>query len=304
MSGVISRRWGRALALTLILPAMLVARSAPAQENGQEKAQGGQEEKAQETPPQETKPFAPGPYEPVKRDSLGTRLINVPTPYTVGAKTLEVIFTHRFHQAINQGGSFSNLWGMDSGADTGLGAAWGFTRNSEVSLYRSSFQENFELAGKFMVLEQAARVPLSLAVRAGVDRLEREGVEDPTRPFVQVLLSRRLRPGMNFLLSPSYVRDTPRLRDAFNVPVGFTFGLPGGGLVELEYIPENHDLEEESRQAWHAAFSKAVGGHIFELVFGNSRATTVDQYVGGDSAAGFETGDIRLGFNIIRYFSY
>jgi hypothetical protein len=270
-----------ALAVLMVLPAMLAA---------QEKAQ-------------ETKPFAPGPYEPVKRDSLGTRLINVPTPYTVGAKTLEVIFTHRFHQAINQGGSFSNLWGMDSGADTGLGAAWGFSRNFDVSLYRSSFQENFELAGKFMLLEQAARVPLSLAVRAGADRLERDGVEDPTRPFVQVLLSRRLRPGMNLLLSPSYVRDTPRLKDAFNVPVGFTFGLPGGGLVELEYIPENRDLDE-SRQAWHAAFSKAVGGHIFELVFGNSRATTVDQYVGGDSAAGFETGDVRLGFNIIRYFPY
>jgi hypothetical protein len=146
-------------------------------------------------------------------------------------------------------------------------------------------------------------VPLTIAVRAGADLIERDGVEDSTRPFVQLLLARRLRPGVNLLLSPSWVRDTPRLRDAFNVPVGLTVGLPRGYLVELEYIPENRDLEE-SRQAWHVAFSKAVGGHIFEVVLGNSRASTVDQLLGGDSAAGFEIGDVRLGFNIVRDFGF
>jgi hypothetical protein len=243
--------------------------------------------------------------EPERRDPLGTRLVNVATPFPVQAKTLEVVFLHRFHLPV-QDGSSSDLWGLDSGADVGIGLAFGITPRLDASLLRFSFQEDFELASKFLVLEQAPRRPLSVAVRAGVDRLEREGIEDPTRPFAQLLLSRsfgRGGRGFNLLVSPSWVRDTPRLRNAFNVPVGLTFALRGGSLVELEVIPENRDLDE-SVTAWHLAWSRDVGGHIFEIVLGNSRAVTVDQYLGGDSAAGFKAGDVRLGFNLIRDFDF
>jgi uncharacterized beta barrel domain-containing protein DUF5777 len=242
------------------------------------------------------------PYEPLRRDPLGTRLIDVATPYTIGARTIEVLFTHRFQQTVQQGDS-STLWGLDGGADVGLEIGLGLTPHLDLSLLRSSFQENFELAGKFLVLEQAPRVPLSLALRAGVDRLEREGVEDPTRPFAQLLLSRHLARGVHLLAAPSWVRDTPRLRDAFNVPLGLGLALPGGSWLEVEVVPKNRDLDE-SVAAWHAALSKTVGGHVFELVVGNSRATTVDQFLGGDSAAGFERGDVRLGFNLVRDFQY
>jgi hypothetical protein len=251
-------------------------------------------------------PLAAQEEEPERRDPLGTRLVNVATPFPVQAKTLEVVFLHRFHLPV-QDGSSSDLWGLDSGADVGIGLAFGITPRLDASLLRFSFQEDFELASKLLLMEQkseqAPRRPLSVALRAGVDRLEREGIEDPTRPFAQLLLSRRLGKGFNLLVSPSWVRDTPRLRNAFNVPVGLTFALRGGSLVELEVIPENRDLEE-SVTAWHLAWSRDVGGHIFEIVLGNSRAVTVDQYLGGDSAAGFKAGDVRLGFNLIRDFDF
>jgi uncharacterized beta barrel domain-containing protein DUF5777 len=256
---------------------------------------------------QETAPYVPapaGPYEPVRRDPLGTRLINGSTPYTVAARRLEVLFIHRFQQPVNDG-TGHDLWGLDSGADTGIGLAFGVTRHFDLSLYRSSFQENYEVAGKFLFLEQAARVPLTFSLRAGADLLRRPGVPDSDRPFVQLLFARRLAPGVNLLVSPSWVADTPRLENAFNVPLGLTFPLPGRRwLVELEYVPANRDLEDESRDAWHLAFSRAIGGHIFEIVLGNSRATTVDQILGGDSAAGFEEDDVRLGFNIVRDFRF
>lgn len=242
------------------------------------------------------------PYEPLRRDPLGTRFIDVATPYTLGARTLEVLFTHRFQQTVQQGDS-STLWGLDGGADVGLGVGVGVSRSFDLELLRSSFQESFELAGKFLVLEQARRVPLSLALRAGVDRLERQGVEDPTRPFAQLLLSRHLARGVHLLAAPSWARDTPRLANAFNVPLGLGLALPGGSWLEIEVVPENRDLAT-SVAAWHAALSKEVGGHIFELVVGNSRATTVDQFLGGDSAAGFERNDVRLGFNLVRDFHY
>jgi len=243
---------------------------------------------------------AAGPYTPVRRDAIGTRLIDLPTPFTAGDHVLELLFTHRFQESVNAG-SAHDLWGLDSGADVGIGLAFGLTRHLDVSLLRSSFQENYELAAKFQLLEQARRVPLSLAVRAGADLLERAGVADPHRPFVQVLLSRRLLPGVNLLVAPSWVRDTPQLRNAFNVPLGLTFPLPRGSLLDLEVVPRTRDLKT-SVTAWHAALSKAVGDHLFSVVLGNSRATTVDQYLGGDSAAGFRGRDVRLGFNLVRNF--
>src|SRR6185436_3896982 len=119
------------------------------------------------------------------------------------------------------------------------------------------------------------------------------------RPFAQIVLARSFAPGVSLVLSPSWVRDTPRLRDAFNVPLGITFPVKQS-LVEIEWIPANQDLDE-SEDAWHVALSRDIGDHIFEVLVGNSRATTVDQYLGGDFAGGFEAGDVRLGFNLFRY---
>jgi len=149
-------------------------------------------------------------------------------------------------------------------------------------------------------------MPLSAAVRAGADLLGRTGVADPHRPFVQLLLGRSLAPGWNIFLSPSWVHDTPLLRNAWNVPVGLTVPLPGKWLLDGEVIAPNHalrDMAGASRLAWHAAFAKQVGWHVFQIVLGNSRATTVDQILGGDFAGGFTTHDLRLGFNLVRYFS-
>jgi hypothetical protein len=257
---------------------------------------------AQETAQETAFGAASDDDQPVRRDPLGTRLINAPTPYTVQARSLEVLFTHRFHLAV-QDGDGHNLWGLDSGSDVGIGLAWGLTPRLDVALLRSSFQEDYELAGKALVFEQAPRVPLSVAVRAGVDRLGRVGAADPTRPFVQLVLSRRLAPGFNLLLVPSWVRDTEKLHNAFNMPMGLTAALPHGALLEVEVIPKNRDLDS-SVTAWHAAFTKPLGGHIFQIVVGNSRAVTVDQYLGGDFAGGFKTGDVRLGFNLIRDFGF
>jgi len=242
------------------------------------------------------------PYDPIRRDALGTRLVNGSTPYPVGARKIEVLFTHRFQESVQNGDSH-DLWGLDSGSDVGIGIGVGLTRKLDLSLYRASFQEDFEIASKLLIFEQAPRVPVTVAIRAGADLLRRPGVQDPGRPFFQLLLARQIVPGVNLLLSPSWIRDTPQLRNAFNVPVGLSFPLPRDYLVEVEAVPRSHSLDA-SRTAWHAALSKQVGGHIFEIVLGNSRATTVDQMLGGDSAAGFQTRDVRLGFNLVRYFGF
>ncbi len=240
-------------------------------------------------------------YTPVAPSSiLGTRLINAPTPVTVGAGRWELSFAHRFRGTINHGGDSHDLWGLDGGADVTLGAAYGLTRWLDVSLHRASLQEDFELALKAALWQESNGRPLSVAARVGVDRLQRRGAVDPTRPFVQLALSRSLGSRVTVLVSPSWVSDTPRLRNAFNVPLGVSIRVAPDARFEAEFVPENGDLDD-SVAAWHAGFSKTVGGHLFKVFLGNSRATTVDQMIGGDSDAGFRSSDLRLGFNLIRY---
>jgi hypothetical protein len=240
------------------------------------------------------------------RDPVGTRLIDIATPFTSGTRWLELLVTHRFIQPFNQGGTGHNLWGLDSGADVGIGFTYGVLQHLDVSVYRSEFQEDYELAAKYQFLQQGPGMPLSLAVRAGADMLGRVDIEDPHRPFAQLLLGRRLAPGWNIFVSPSWVQYTPLLRNAWNTPVGITAPLPGHWLLEAEGIAANRALRDTpgaSAFAWHVAFTKPIGWHVFQILVGNSRATTVDQILGGDFAGGFTTHDLRLGFNLIRYFN-
>lgn len=242
------------------------------------------------------------PYEPILRDPIGTRNINAPMPWTVGRGAWESIFAHRFNLPINDG-DYHNLWGLDSGAEIGLGVTYGFSRYTQFEIFRSTFQETWEPSLKFLILEQAPAVPFSFAVRIGADLPNNDGVEDDFRPFIQVPISRQLRPGMNLLLVPTYIRYTSTLKDAFNVAVGLTFRLQAHLHLELEWIPRNADAVD-AVDAWHVALSRDLGGgnHIFEIILGNSQATTVDQYAGSDFALGFESDDVRLGFNIVRIF--
>jgi hypothetical protein len=250
--------------------------------------------------------YLAGAAEAVTSDPVGSRLIDVATPFAIGRRRLEFLVTHRFRQPVNQGGTGHNLYGLDGGADVGFGFAYGLLRRLDVSVYRSQFQEDYELAGKLQLLDQSRRAPLTAAVRAGADLLGQKGVQDPHRPFAQLLLSRRLAAGWNVFVSPSWVHGTPLLRHAWNVPVGLTAPLPGRWLLDGELIAANRALRRQpgaSRFAWHAAVAKQLGWHLFQVVIGNSRATTVDQIVGGDFAGGFTTHDVRLGFNLIRYFT-
>lgn len=239
------------------------------------------------------------PYLSQRPEKTGTRLVEVATPFTQGRGNFETMFGFRISQTV-QDGDAHNLWGIDSGADVLFGLAYGARSWLDLELFRSSFQETYELAVKAQLFDQTRGAWGSAALRLGADLIRAEGIADPERPFAQLLLARHLGHGVTLELAPSYVGDTPRLRNAFNVPVGLTLPFVGGSLLKLEVVPENRDLDE-SQLGWRLAVSKATEANLYELTFGNSRAATVDQTLGGDFAGGFERDDVRLGVNVVRY---
>lgn len=232
-------------------------------------------------------------------ERTGARMVEVATPFTQGRGNLETSFGFRIAQTV-QDGDEHNLWGIDSGADVVFAVAYGVTSRFDVELLRSSFQETYEVAAKWQLLDPARGAALAAAVRVGGDWIGAENIDGRQRPFVQLLLARRLGRDVLLTAAPSYVDETPRLRHAVNVPVGLTLPFVRGSLLKLEVVPENRDLDD-SRLGWRVGISKAAADNIFEITLGNSRATTVDQILGGDFAGGFESDDVRLGFNVVRY---
>ncbi|HVN76701.1 MAG TPA: DUF5777 family beta-barrel protein [Thermoanaerobaculaceae bacterium] len=236
----------------------------------------------------------------VPEPELGNLLVNLPTHLALAPSTLQVLFTHRFTATTSAAGP-GDLYGLDSGADVGLGLAMGFGHGLEASVYRSSFFKEYESAIKWTALRQGEAFPLGVAIRLGADYRAATGVTDRWAGFAQLVVARRLGSALDLFAVPMFATDTPTLRHAGNVGLGASVHLGHAWDVALEGIPANRDVPG-STLAWAVGLTKRVRGHAFVIYFGDSRATTTDLIAGSDIPGGFKTGDVRLGFNLIRRF--
>jgi hypothetical protein len=85
------------------------------------------------------------------------------------------------------------------------------------------------------------------------------------------------------------------------VPVGVAFGLTDALIVVAEVVPENGDApEDRSDIGWAVGLKRAIGGHYFEVLLADSRATHVDQYISSAPLGGIDASNMHLGFNIAR----
>ena len=56
----------------------------------------------------------------------------------------------------------------------------------------------------------------------------------------------------------------------------------------------------ESVAEWSFAIEKQLFNHKFAVWMGNSQATTVDQYIGGDYGGAVTDRNMKIGFNLSR----
>ena len=103
---------------------------------------------------------------------------------------------------------------------------------------------------------------------------------------------------------PTYVSNTARFRDVFNVPLAISIGITRTVNVQGEFYPKNGDFTERAGRrtsaGWIVALEKTVLRHRFAFTAGNLRATSVDQYTASDFGGGIPRGDVYIGFNLVR----
>ena len=257
-------------------------------------------------------------YTPITPIPLGDTYLSLPSSHIAGNGSWEVKFTHRFNQSLDQGSlsdRLHSLWGLDSNADVGIGLSYAIKPDLQFSFYRSNALDDIELAAKYVVIQQAAAVPFSIALRGGGDIRTEAGLDNRTSVFAQAIVSHQFGHKTEIFAVPTYVTNAGRalsgqksvalFTNAGNVPVGFAVVLTDALSVVGELIPKNRDLPRDLHgdYAWALGLKRAIGGHYFEILVTNSNATHADQYVSSTyMGSPLDKSDLHLGFNIERRF--
>ncbi|MEO8348834.1 MAG: DUF5777 family beta-barrel protein [Acidobacteriota bacterium] len=250
----------------------------------------------------------PAPTERV-RPPEGSRIINLPSADVPAKGTLGVLFSHRFAQPLDES-DYQSFFSFDSGADIGLGLSYSPLDSLELSLDRSSAQDDYELAAKYRFLPFAEGRPFALSLRVGGNARTEEGIEDRTAYFAQGIASVALGSRVRLTAIPTFVSNTPLFRNVFTVPVALSVAVTRTVNLQAEFYPKNGDFTElpatatapprRTSAGWIVAFEKTVLRHRFSWTVGNLRATSVDQYAGSDFAGGIPRNDVFIGFNLVR----
>jgi hypothetical protein len=238
------------------------------------------------------------------RPPEGVRIINLPSAEVPGKGTLGVFFTHRFSQPLSDA-DFHSFFSFDSSASIGIGVSYAPFEALDLSLDRSSAEDDYELAVKYRLLPMAEGRPFAMSVRVGGNARTAQEVEDDRYAFfAQGIASVSIGPRIRVTAIPTYVSNTAFFRDAFNVPVAISIGITRTVNVQAEFYPKNGDFTEGPNRSTHAgwivALEKTVLRHRFAFTAGNLRATSVDQYTASDFGGGIPKGDVYIGFNLVR----
>ncbi len=212
--------------------------------------------------------------------------------------------THRFGRPLGDG-SFGDLagdlFGLDAGGVIGLEYRFGVIRGGQVGIHRTS-DRTIQFFSQYDVRTQRDGFPLGITALASVDGTN--NFKDSYSPALGVVLSREVGERAALYLEPVWVNNTNELPSEL-VDDNSTVLLGLGARVRvrptiyllLEAVPRLAGYDPGSN---HISFGveKRAGGHLFQLNFSNSVATTLAQIARG----GLNNDDWYIGFNISRKF--
>lgn len=244
-----------------------------------------------------------------QRPPEGSRIINLPSTEVMPKGSLGVLFIHRFNEPLGDS-NLRSFFSLDKGADNTFGVSYAPIRSLELTLDRSSSEDDYELAAKYRFLEAAEGRPVAAALRLGGNARTEVGIEDRYAFFAQGIAALSLGSRVRLSVVPTYVSNTPFFRDVFTVPVALSVAITRSVNFQGEFYPKNRDFSErraaenvparKTSDGWLVAIEKTVLRHRFAFTFGNLRATNVDQYSASDFLGGLPRRDVFLGFNIVR----
>jgi Membrane bound beta barrel domain (DUF5777) len=230
-------------------------------------------------------------------------LITLPTTLRLPRYRSAFRVTHRFLRPLGAG-DFSDLlsdfFGLDSGAQIGLEYRFGLMRGLQAGINRTS-DKTIEFFTEYSLMQQQNNGMFGLAAIASIDGTN--NFQNSYSPSLGVVLSRELGEHGALYFEPIWVNNSnPDPSELANDNDTIIYGL-GARLrirptvyVVGEFLPRTGYRPGVNHGSF--AIEKRVGGHVFQLNFSDSFATTMGQLARG----GTNSDDWYLGFNISRKF--
>jgi len=249
-----------------------------------------------------------------------TRLLTGQSVEIPAAGVLQYVISHRFARITS---GFYDIFGLDN-ATMRMGFDYGISDRLAVGVGRSSFEKTYDGYVKYKLLRQstgAKNMPITLTGFAGI-AVKTLKWPEPDRPnyftsrlyyTFQALIARKFNSNLSLQLMPTLVhRNLVKTRedanDVFALGMGGRYKVSGSLTINAEYyylFPGqivSPVYGEQVRNNLSVGVDIETGGHVFQLMFSNSRGMTEKAFITETTGSWLST-DIHFGFNINRVFT-
>ncbi|MDX2248045.1 MAG: DUF5777 family beta-barrel protein [Bacteroidia bacterium] len=247
------------------------------------------------------------------------RIVNAHSIELPAAGVLQLIISHRFGR-INDGAY--QFFGLDQ-ANMRLGFEYGVTRWLNVGVGRSNVNKTYDSFVKVKFFRQSSGKRVMPFSVVGVSGIQANTLywADPDRVNYfssrlsfshQLLIARKFNENLSLQLMPTMIhRNLVATRaednDVFSVGAGGRIKITPSMSINVEYfyildIPGYSHTANNFENSLSLSFDIETGGHVFQLMFTNSRGMTENLFV-AETVGDWGNGDIYFGFNLARVFT-
>jgi opacity protein-like surface antigen len=244
-----------------------------------------------------------------------TQLINTPTVEARAKKTLQFLIMHRFGE-LSDGGY--ELFGLDN-AEIRFGLDYGISDVLSVGVGRSSLDKTFDANFKLKLLRQTVgKIPVSVSFYELLSYTSFPRKSE--KPFLtsrfrtaytsQLLIARKFSRKLSLQVSPALIHfnmvaAAKDKNDVFALGVGGRMKITNRMSIDAEYniLPGNQVVSADVYNSLSLGLDIETGGHVFQLVFTNSRGMISPYYL-AKTTGQWKDGNIFFGFNISRVFNF
>jgi opacity protein-like surface antigen len=248
-----------------------------------------------------------------------SRIINGHSIEQMKKKQLDFRISHRFGTLNN--GPYG-LFGLDQSV-IHFSLEYGLKDWLMVGAGRGSFNKTYDTFAKFRLLRQSSGevwMPVSLSYFTSVE-LNTLKFQDPTRTnyfssrlaYVhQLLIARKFNDKFSFQLSPTFihrnlVKSELDQNDIYSMGAGARYKLSKRLSLNAEYYyvynPNAKFLDTRYYDSASVGIDIETGGHVFQIMLTNSQGMREGSFI-PQTTGNWMDGDIHLGFNISRVFSF
>ena len=244
------------------------------------------------------------------------RVINGHSVELTAKNELSFIIQHRFGK-INEG--FYGLFGLDQ-STIRFGFEYGVFRWLNVGVGRSSFKKTFDGTLKIKIARQqtgASTFPISIVLFSSI-AVSTLRIEESVLPQYytsrliythQILLARKFGNAVSIQLSPSYVHrnfveTSEDQNDVYALGFAGRVKLTSRMSINAEYF---YQFDGYNKTVTYDAVAVGIdletGGHVFQIMVTNSKGMIAPYFI-AETAGDIAKGELYLGFNISRVFSF